>query len=388
MEWKSAEILDGRVKVPSTWLHLHYYEALSILFRFENALRLFVYVILKQHLGKDWDLATLGEGSIRSETRKRINDAKKYGYLGYEVSSPMLFLSGGELTALIGHDAYWKYFARYFKASREIVLSKLLEIGTVRNALAHFRPVKADDIDLIKQNTRHLLLSIEDCLLQLTSITDIVPTNTVDRWYSEFKSIGGGFARVALMSSKDENWIRASLRYEMPTLRMSMRSTYLSATVANLRAHRILLKWPDLKDWVIYLSENQPYPEIKGSDLYTSKAVSLVFARSDLVESLDAIIGILREIAVQVESETQLIQKDNLARGDLIDSQSLSAARKDENARWSFNAGKLAPPVGLVDEVEYWGQRHHFETEFVTSTTTYPWMPATVSNDDDDDIPF
>ncbi|ROZ79443.1 hypothetical protein EEB15_00555 [Ramlibacter sp. WS9] len=348
---------------------------------------MFVYVILKQHLGKDWDLASLGEGSIRSETRKRINDAKKYGYLGYEVSSPMLFLSGGELTALIGHDAYWKYFARYFKASKEIVLSKLLEIGTVRNALAHFRPVKEDDIDLIKQNTRHILLSIEDCLVQLTSITDIVPTNSAERWYSELKSIGAGFASTVLMSSKDENWIRASLRYEMPTLRMSMRDTYLNATVANLRAHRILLKWPDLKDWVIYLSESKPHPEIQGTGMSAVKAVSLVFARSDLVESLDAIVGILRQIALQVESETQLLQTDNLARGDLVDSQSLTGSRKDEDARWSFNTGKLDPPVGLVDDVEYWGQRYHFGTGFVASTTTYPWMPATVSNDDDD-IPF
>ena len=45
MEWKAAEVQsDGSTKIPERWLHLYYYEALNILFRFENALRLFVYV--------------------------------------------------------------------------------------------------------------------------------------------------------------------------------------------------------------------------------------------------------------------------------------------------------------------------------------------------------
>ena len=141
MEWKSpVSMPEGAVRIPERWLHIYYYEALNILFRFENALRFFVYVVLKDKLGKDWDQASIGDSqTIRSETKKRINQAREHGYLGYDVTSPMLFLNGGELTQLVTSDAYWKHFASYFRATKGIVQAKLQEVGTVRNALAHFR---------------------------------------------------------------------------------------------------------------------------------------------------------------------------------------------------------------------------------------------------------
>lgn len=179
MDWKSAEIKGNTVIVPERWLHLYYYETLNILFRFENALRLFVYVILKKHLGKDWDQASVGENStIRTETRKRIAQASEHGYLGYEVSSPMLYLNSGELIAIIISDAYWKHFAKYFRATKQIVSTKLAEIGTVRNSVAHFRPIREDDLALVKQNSKHVLQEIEACLVEITSIKDAVPTNS------------------------------------------------------------------------------------------------------------------------------------------------------------------------------------------------------------------
>ncbi|MDQ6799260.1 MAG: hypothetical protein M3041_00320 [Acidobacteriota bacterium] len=54
MKWTDAEVLnDDVVKIPPNWLFLHYYEALTILFRVENALRMFVYTVLKdEHKGK------------------------------------------------------------------------------------------------------------------------------------------------------------------------------------------------------------------------------------------------------------------------------------------------------------------------------------------------
>ncbi|WP_124647040.1 hypothetical protein [Burkholderia contaminans] len=136
-------------------------------------------------------MTALGGGiTIRTETKKRIQQAREYGYLGYEVSSPMLFLNSGELAQIITSEDYWKYFAPFFRASKAIVLAKLQEIGAVRNSLAHFRPIKHDDIDLIKQNSKHLLIEVENCLVQLTSISDVVPTNSEDAWCKELKPIG------------------------------------------------------------------------------------------------------------------------------------------------------------------------------------------------------
>ena len=49
MEWKKSEKKDGNTyQIPERWLHLYYYEALNVLFRFENSLRVFVYVVLKK----------------------------------------------------------------------------------------------------------------------------------------------------------------------------------------------------------------------------------------------------------------------------------------------------------------------------------------------------
>lgn len=43
MKWEDAEKnKDHSVKIPDNWLFLHYYEALTVLFRIEHSLRTFV----------------------------------------------------------------------------------------------------------------------------------------------------------------------------------------------------------------------------------------------------------------------------------------------------------------------------------------------------------
>ena len=55
MDWKSAqEKEDGQYLIPKRWLEIHYYEALNILFRTENSLRVFVYTILKNKSFDKW----------------------------------------------------------------------------------------------------------------------------------------------------------------------------------------------------------------------------------------------------------------------------------------------------------------------------------------------
>ncbi len=388
MEWKPAEIRDDHTfKIPESWLHLYYYEALNILFRFENALRIFVYVILKQHLGKNWDLAALGDGiTIRTETKKRLAQVREHGYLGDDVSSPMLFLNGGELTQLLVSDTYWKYFAPYFKASKAIVLTKLQEIGTVRNSLAHFRPIKQDDIDLIKQNSRHLLIGIENCLVQITSITDVVPTNSEDQWYKELKPIGNDQVTASLFSSRDQNWIRLQLNFSVPILKKYVSSPdYPSYRLGNFRTAQLLHLYAPLRENCIYLSEGVLYPRM-DDDLnpIVAKQISIVFSASTLNANLSILSKTLKDIALAIDTETDLITQDNLARGDLVEAKMVSAIRREGSAGkyWSFNLESMNTPVNEIDDVEYWGQRWHFETDFICSTSSYPWMPSSVSDDE------
>src|SRR5688572_8191586 len=151
MNWQSAtKNAAGEVTIPGRWIDLHYYEALNILFRVENAIRLIVYVTLKnQHFDNWTTINVVGDdsenGSIGSLAKKRRSQAGTYAYLGYPISSPLMYLTMGELMRLIVSESGWKVFKKWFRGSKNVVEMKLEEILAVRNALAHFRPIRPDD---------------------------------------------------------------------------------------------------------------------------------------------------------------------------------------------------------------------------------------------------
>jgi hypothetical protein len=386
MDWQDAKQIDnGAVRIPDRWLHLHYYEALNILFRFENALRVFVYVILKKELLDAWDTAAIAAGgTVRSETKKRLTQAKDHGYLGYGVSSPMLFLNSGEILQILTSDAYWKHFARFFKASKSIVETKLQEIGTVRNSLAHFRPIRAEDIDLIKQNSRHVLLEVERCLTELTSISDNVPTNSKDDWYTRIKAIGNEYISTNLYSSNDQEWIRIELAYQVAVLsKDKYGNDFIYMKVSNFRTDRLLVDFENLKKYCIYVSETEPYGTFKLDESFSMvKRISIVFARTRLVEFLDPLAREFERIVEIAKDETTLVSQDNLARGELVEVKIATGSRKEQPGQpqsWQANVGALATQLSDADHAEYWGQRAHYTSDFIAGTDQYPWMPASIS---------
>ncbi len=168
MDWVNPEYKQsGDVAIPKSWLFLRYFDALNVLFRVENTLRLFVYCVLKAEFGAKWtDHAVSGddstEGSIGSVAKKRRAQAQSCGYLGSFPTCPVMYLTSGELSRLITSEACWKHFGRHFAASRDVVKYKFLEINSVRNTLAHFRTLQDDDVVAAKQGARHLLSLIEN----------------------------------------------------------------------------------------------------------------------------------------------------------------------------------------------------------------------------------
>lgn len=78
-----------------------------------------------------------------------------FGYLGFDITAPLMHLTSGELVELIVGNAYWPKFHHSFKGNKEIIKNKLLEIGNIRNSLAHFRPIRPDDIGLVKKYSAH-----------------------------------------------------------------------------------------------------------------------------------------------------------------------------------------------------------------------------------------
>ena len=109
-------------------------------------MRVFVYVIFKNEYREKWINLQVGnegesEGTIGSIAKRRLSQSENYGYLGYNIASPIMHLTSGELTRLITSESHWKFFKKYFFGSKEIIRNKFEEIGTIRNALAHFRPI-------------------------------------------------------------------------------------------------------------------------------------------------------------------------------------------------------------------------------------------------------
>lgn len=395
MEWKAASKKDdGSIAIPERWLHLHYYEALNILFRMENALRVFVYLVLKNKKGEKWanvdiQISDDENSTIASLAQKRIAQSKVFGYLGYEIQSPLMYLNSGELTRLITSDAYWPDFKKYFKGKKEIIRNKLDEIGTVRNSLAHFRPIKYDDIELIKQNVKHAFTGIEDCFTELFGTINVVPTNSTEQWYNNVKTIGSDLCTVQIYQSKREEWVRVEIAYDCPVLGSRMPwDEYISLRVLKLVTPSILKEFPKLAALCTYLTESQPFGRV-DEELETkfTKRISLVFYKTLLKDEYISVVDELKNVILKIEKESDLIQKDNLARGTLIEAASANAQlrKSDNSSRWAVNAASLKCPFTESDPTEYWGSVSLYQGDFIAGSSEFPWMPSDIS---DDEFPF
>lgn len=401
MKWESAKKKgDGAISIPERWLHLHYYEALNILFKMENALRVFVYVILKNRAHDNWDKTTLQVQenkhlSIADAASSRMKQAEGFGYLGYSIHSPLMYLNSGELTRLIVSDAHWKDFERHFRGKKDIIKTKFEEIATVRNSLAHFRPLKTDDIELIKQNIKHVFLGIEDCLSDATVIVNIVPTNTVCDWYKSLSRLSKDLCSVELYQSKNENWIRIEITYLCSIISMEQYwPGYYSYKILNLLSPAIvkLPEYSNLAKFCTYVAEQVPYAPMNDEFKPNfKKQTSLIFSKSVLEAHHEDIKAVLQNLIAKINDESELIKEDNLARGTLVESVQTSAIlnhdKEDEKRTWwSVKTDKLVCAFSEYDPAEYWGDIVLlYQSDFIAGSKKYPWMPSDISKDE---LPF
>jgi len=395
MDWQSAVTKeDGTVTIPERWLLLHYYEALNILFRMENALRVFVYVVLKNKFHEKWaetsmQTADEEQTTIAGVAARRLAQARGFGYLGYEITSPLMYLNSGELTNIVCSDSYWNLFKPFFRGKKEIIKNKLDEIGTVRNALAHFRPIKYDDIELIKQNMKHAFAGIEQCLTEMTQVHQTVPTNTDGEWYKNLTTLGTNLCSVQLFQNSSEKWIRCELDYSCAVVR-DVGTSHRRLSVTRLISPVVIKNFPDLARHCTFMTEYLPYASIrKDKKINITKQLSLIFSKNAIMEHHLEIANQIKDVLLRIETETELVQKDNLARGQLIDLVRISAVlHKSEEAPqwWSINTDNLKCEFGDSDPPEYWGSIGLLESDFIAGSVRYPWMPADISKEEE--IPF
>jgi len=391
MEWKSSQIQDVKnniVKIPNSWVYLKYYEAFNLLFRVENALRVFVYIILKNEFREKWaeiniSLEESGSSTISSIAKKRLGQAQSFGYLGHTIATPIMYLTSGELTRLIVDDAYWKLFKTHFKGNRDIIKNKMEEIASIRNSLAHFRPIKDDDLTAIKHNAKHVLMGVEEFLSQVLNQPDVVPTNTEDIWYKLFKTLKNDLCNFTFYQSTDSNWIKINLSYKsLILISRELYRSYRGYDLLTLDSSSILTIFPNLTNMLTYMTEYVPYVSMpaEGNPSFR-KNLGFVFAKSIFLNNEDELKTNFSKLINKINEESNLIQQDNLARGTLISSTYTNANGKERNnsIEWEIQNKNLYTPEKSDNPSEYWGNAIGYTSDFVAGTTKYPWMPEAIS---------
>ena len=392
MEWqKHKEADEGGLTIPRNWLHIHYYEALSSLFRIENALRTFVFLVLKTEVGNSWpDLEISsddGSGTtIGALAKKRTAQDETFGYLGFSINSPLMQLTSGELVGLITAETYWPHFSRYFRAAKRVVTLKLQEIGNIRNSLAHFRPIKSDDVEVLKQNATQVLSGVESALIEATSCKDRVPTNTQETWYRELSTLGTQQCRFLFNQSQDKSWIRLTLRFRCPALSEPGEnpSYFASYQVFTLDSPESIRKFVNIRQNVTILTEHVPRPswQVKPG-LPFGKDLQFTFGAKVLEKNYGKVKSDFEGLISQIAQEVELIDEDHLARGELVQLAEVNASQKEHKtgsrAYWVFHLAPLHRPVKPDDPAEYWGILDTPGKNLITETEKFPWMPVAIS---------
>jgi len=390
MEWEQASKKDDAIVIPDGWIHIHYYEALNTLFRIENSLRIFVYIVLKNRFFDKWcDINIMSDdveqATIKTIAKKRKGQAQDYGYLGYNVNCPVMYLTSGELIRIITDDNYWKYFKSYFPASKQIIKHKLDEIGVIRNSLAHFRPLKPEDVEVIKNNAQHALSQVDHFLQQLGSCFNIVPTNTQDNWYLSLSPLSNELCDLALTQCEDEVWVNLTFKYHAKSIyspKISPQRKSYGYLLLNPITPSILEYYGNITKYATCLTETSAdalgYKPEKPS---FSKSFSIFFNRDVIKEYYPDIKNDIELLLSTMKEETDLILSDNLARGKLVSVARVSATLrqgKEGNQYWHVDTDATLCPDTKGSFPEYWGDTWLFSS-MLTSTYKYPWMPIEVS---------
>jgi len=390
MKWLSASKRklekETLYEIPERWLFLHYYEAMNILFRIENSLRVFVYIILKNIHKDDWLNCNIfdetgNQKTINTISKQRINQAKAFGYLGHYISCPIMHLTSGELISLILSDNHWPHFKQFFKATKELIKTKLDEISTIRNSLAHFRPIKKDDIEVIKQNSKQVFILIEKCFKNIFFQSNMVPTNTLDSWYTSLSTLGNEFCDFSFYQSQDEKWIKIKIDYKCKILGFrEINETTIYHSVLSITSPAILYYIPEISKHITFISERGPgyfFSDIEAPKFI--KSINLVFGKKLLEENFEVIKNSFEELLNILSKEIEEITNDNLARGKFIELIRVVSTRpRAESEFWNPHESKFYNPITDEDPPEYWGSIYPQE-DFIAGADSYPWMPEDIS---------
>lgn len=385
MDWGKFEFKDDKYSMPDNWLLIHYYEALTILFRLENSLRVFVYTVLKDHHSTNWTMQSIvteqSSKTLSEIFSWRKNQSDDFGYIGEATYSPLMYLTLGELSNLIT-GSNWNLFKEHFPAKRDIIKVKFDEINVLRNSLAHFRTIRPEDVELTKIYANQILQKVAKYLNSVTYISNEIPTNSEEAWYKDLHNLKNEFTSIELKESSDTHWVSISITLKCGILDPSNDQGFLSEDFLNIDSHQIL-KVPHIKKNIIYITETKlnSYYLITKSPTAITKKVNLVFSRKNLNENYESEIkNELQKILNKINNEAKAVISDNLHKGEFI--MSKRAWFNVEGKYWKCsNPDALSSRNQSTTEPEFW-ERIDLVSDYITWIPRFPWMGNMISKDE------
>lgn len=374
--------------IPDTWLHPFYLEALNILFRYENTLRVFVYSILKSRQGKEWANTPISSDlTISSAAKQRKNQYNKFGYLGDKMYSPMMFLNSGELIHILNDDTRWSMFSQHFDADRSVIIHKMNEINAIRNSLAHFRPVSEDDIILLKQNIKHVFVGVSSYMSQLYSLFNYIPSNVEDGWYKELNEVDAIHSGFNFAQSENGDLVQVKLIYRTPFTSTSISNRSASIFGPRFQVEKLFKEFPKLCKSTIYITDScDAYNSQNIKEPQACKVihtVNFVFSRAEIVKNQDAIVADFISLIAKIDEEVGFIFSNNLAHGKLLvpERAYLTWLFEAKNPHWSIKSSfpQFQTNANKIVEVEYWGAEQTSLWDDITQRSKMPWIHSNIS---------
>lgn len=391
MEWGKIEKQEGYevYKLPDNWLYNHYYEALNILFKLENALRVFVYVVLKDRQKRKWTQTNLKSDdnesvSISSIAKKRKSQIMNQSYLGYVIDNPLVYLTTGELLGIILSQANWSSFKKYFQGNKSMIEYKLSEVSLFRNTLAHFRPIKKDDIEYYKHIIKQLFIGVDRCIDDVLSCDIPVPENLNEEWYKNITNLSQTNFAIQLTKSKSDEWIRISLKWRIKTIeKVSSYSSVDTYKVIDINGANVSNYLPDLLDDAIYMNELVSYPKINKGTLMINKVLSFVLSRKNIENKYDTIIEELKRLELTIMKEEIMLKDNPNTLGEILEINKIRVNYKTEDKKQidSCNCDILKSKVSNSKRSEFWGNYRIYTDGFIVNAHRYPWIDIDIATE-------
>lgn len=395
MDWKKAIHNEKNTyQIPENWLYIHYFEAFNSLFRLENTLRILVYIILKEKFLNKWQECTIkSDGnkdiSIKNIAKYRIKVDKNYGYIGYNTTNPLMYLTGGELINIIT-DRHWDLFEQYFPGNLKSMKLKLDEIKNIRNALAHFRPIKDSDVDIIKINSKQVFPKIEKRIYDIVNSNQALPSNTKIAWYKKLNQISLDKIKLSFVQTSCKNWIRIKIVFNLPIIDNFRFGDTIYYNIIKPQPTEILEKFPNLRKYIVICSENLPYYQFNFEKPVFFKGISFTFSKKTLQTRYRTISNEMQRMLTHIIEDYELITNNKSAKDELVKLINVSSQliKKENYSYWENNDSIINTSINELYPVEFWSSSTKLSENFVSSAERFPWMVDKISEKLVSDLPF